>query len=155
MFGCEALNASTTFFSTAVCSGASPPPMQQNQRISTGPPGGTVAGPVLAGGADVATATDDGDAPTDAGGVAVEPPQALTSRANATSSTPDRNGCRAVMSSPPPVRTAGQPVGAVVVDGAARGSGRAAGRRAAGGAAPASAVFGSASQLARTTTRST
>src|SRR4029079_19029520 len=31
--------------STVFCSGASPPPRQQYQRISTGPPGGTVARP--------------------------------------------------------------------------------------------------------------
>src|SRR5712675_425333 len=99
MFGCVLLNAATTFFSTAVCSGASPPPMQQNQRISTGPPGGTVAGPLLAGGADVATATGEGDSPTDAGGlVTVEPPQAVASMANAAIRTPGRNG-RAGMSS--------------------------------------------------------
>src|SRR3954452_11087261 len=37
MFGWLELNSSTTFFSTATCSGASPPPRQQYQRMSVTP----------------------------------------------------------------------------------------------------------------------
>src|SRR5689334_6156638 len=37
MSGWLALNASTTCFSTSTCSGASPPPRQQYQRISVWP----------------------------------------------------------------------------------------------------------------------
>src|SRR5258706_4709484 len=86
MFGCEALNASTTFFSTTVCSGASPPPMQQNQRISTGPPGGTVAGPLegsVVGPADELGATATGDELA-----GVDGPQAAKTRAMAAMSEP-------------------------------------------------------------------
>src|SRR4051812_24590358 len=100
MFGCEALKSATTLSSTVFCSGASPPPRQQYQRISTGPPGGTVAGPVDGAtdgaddGAPLATATVLG------GGVAVVPPHALATRANATIRTPGRNE-RANMAPPP------------------------------------------------------
>jgi hypothetical protein len=133
--------------------------MQQNQRISTGPPGGTVAGPVEAGGAD-ATGGVDGVL-TDAGGLeAVEPPQAVAIRANAAIRTPGRNG-RAGMSFLL-CDVAGQPVDAVVVGVVVvvafvglESRDRWLERWRAGAAAPASAVAGSASQLARTTTRST
>src|SRR2546426_309664 len=54
--GCVFVKPPTPFFPPAVCWGAPPPPMQQNQRISTGPPGGAVAGPVEGG--VVATAAD-------------------------------------------------------------------------------------------------
>src|SRR5258706_16272557 len=97
MFGCEALKSATTLSSTVFCSGASPPPRQQSQRISTGPPGGTVAGPADAGSADAVAAADGVTA--EAGGLdAVEPPQAVASRANVAIRTPGRNR-RAVMSS--------------------------------------------------------
>src|SRR6266550_8474927 len=99
IFGWDALKSATTLSSTVFCSGASPPPRQQYQRISTGPPGGTVGGP-------------DGDGATDADSEgwllgaaglceAVVPPQALASRANAVNRTPgrDRRWCMA----PPPV----------------------------------------------------
>src|SRR3954451_18551044 len=86
MFGCAALKSETTLSSTVFCSGASPPPRQQYQRISTGPPGGTVAGPVEAG-ALALVAGDVLAAPALAlaGADAVEPPQAVaTSAINAT-----------------------------------------------------------------------
>src|SRR3954449_619227 len=63
MPGCEALNFSATCCSTATCSGASPVPRQQYQRISTSP--GFAAEPlsgILVGAADAAS---DGAAPSD------------------------------------------------------------------------------------------
>src|SRR5205809_4153248 len=81
MFGCEALKSATTLSSTVFCSGASPPPRQQYQRISTGPPGGTVAGPTDAGAVDAVAAADW--AAAEAGGLdAVDPAQAVARRAN-------------------------------------------------------------------------
>src|SRR6266850_7829612 len=99
MFELAALKSATTLSSTVFCSGASPPPRQQYQRISTGPPGGTVAGPVD-GGTD---ATDGGGLLLPgllADGVTLDPPQALTRMANVAIRTPgrDRRACIA----PPP-----------------------------------------------------
>ena len=49
MFGWLALKSATTLSSTVFCSGASPPPRQQYQRISTGRPARRcVAGPLAA-----------------------------------------------------------------------------------------------------------
>src|SRR4051812_24280957 len=70
MPGCEALNFSATCCSTATCSGASPVPRQQYQRISTSP--GFAAEPlsgILVGAADAASdgaalSDDDGDGST-------------------------------------------------------------------------------------------
>src|SRR4051795_5656974 len=91
MFGCAALKSETTLSSTVFCSGASPPPRQQYQRISTGPPGGTVAGPVEAD-AGATEAGVDGGAAVDGLRLAFEPPQAVASRASAATRTPGRNG---------------------------------------------------------------
>src|SRR6267154_3438981 len=101
MFGWLLLNVSTTFFSTAVCSGASPPPMQQNQRIWTGPLGPTVGGPADTDGAADAEAASlgAGDAVALADG-ALDPPQADATTANAANRTPgrDRRACMATPS---------------------------------------------------------
>src|SRR5712691_8350918 len=87
MFACDLLKSSTTFFSTAVCSGASPPPMQQNQRISIGPPGGTVAGPDEGGA--VATAAADALGTTAGAELAGDDgPHAAKTRATAAMSEP-------------------------------------------------------------------
>src|SRR4051812_14986874 len=96
MFGWLALKSATTLSSTVFCSGASPPPRQQYQRISTGPPGGTVAGPLDGG------ATDAGaEAPPLLAGVGVtrEPPHAVTTIANAAIRAPGRERRDAMCSS--------------------------------------------------------
>src|SRR3954471_3134886 len=104
MFGWLALKSLTTLSSTAFCSGASPPPRQQYQRIATGPPGGIVAGPWLAatwlGGVE---ASVDAPAPAVplAGGEAFDPLQAVATIANTASSTPGRERRDAI--APPPV----------------------------------------------------
>ena len=65
MFGWLALNVSTTCFSTATCSGASPPPRQQYQRISVWP-GAGVEPPIAIGVFAGAEAPSDAAAPPDA-----------------------------------------------------------------------------------------
>src|SRR5258708_798591 len=111
MFGWVLLKASTTFFSTAVCSGASPPPMQQNHRIWTGPFGPTVAGPAATDGATEADAASlgAGDAVALADG-ALDPPQADATTAIEAIRTPgrDRRACMA----PPSVLRLGPSSGA-------------------------------------------
>src|SRR6476469_9063613 len=88
MFGWLALKSATTLSSTAFCSGASPPPRQQYQRISTGPPGGTVAGPLDGGATDAGA---DAVPPLLAGvGVTADPPQAVTTSTNAAIRAPGR-----------------------------------------------------------------
>src|SRR6185436_18702269 len=88
MLGWLALKSATTLSSTAFCSGASPPPRQQYQRISTGPPGGTVAGPVEGG---VTEAGAEAPPPLLAGvGVTLDPPHAVTTMANAANRAPGR-----------------------------------------------------------------
>src|SRR5215212_7445311 len=104
MLGWLALKSLTTLSSTAFCSGASPPPRQQYHRISTGPPGGTVAGPWLA--ATWLAAVDASDdaaalvAPL-AGGEALDPLHAVATMANTASNTPGRDRRDAI--APPPV----------------------------------------------------
>src|SRR4051794_29128888 len=102
MFGWLALKSLTTWSSTVFCSGASPPPRQQYQRISTGPPGGTVAGPWLAATALAAgsLAAMDGGALV-AGGEALDPLHAVATTTNAASRTPGRERRDAM--APPPV----------------------------------------------------
>ena len=73
MSGWLALNCSTTCFSTATCSGASPPPRQQYQRISTWPGAAVAGGSVTV--ADCVVASPDGTA------VAVVPPHAAVTTA--------------------------------------------------------------------------
>ena len=68
MSGWLALNSSTTCFSTATCSGASPPPRQQNQRISVWP-GAGVEPPIAIGvfaGAEAPSDVAGWDAASDA-----------------------------------------------------------------------------------------
>jgi len=149
------LKSATTLSSTVFCSGASPPPRQQYQRISTGPPGGTVAGPADAGGADAWAATD-GVAPDAGGLVVVEPLHAVVSSAKVAIRTPGSKRTRGHVLLLL-FDVAGQPVDAVVVGVLARDRSWPAVRGAvASGAASADmTVVGSACQLARTTTRST
>src|SRR5215212_7682173 len=90
MFGWLSLKALTTASSTLFCSGASPPPRQQYQRISTGPPGGTVAGPVLAGALALAPAGAVLAVVPLGDDVAVEPPQAPARIAIAATTAPGR-----------------------------------------------------------------
>src|SRR5215208_5925150 len=98
MFGCEALKSATTLSSTSFCSGASPPPRQQYQRISTGPPGGTVAGPLDS--AAVLGAVLGAVEPASGGGGGVTAlPHAVASRASAITRTPGRNGRASMVSS--------------------------------------------------------
>src|SRR4051794_10894258 len=108
MFGWLALKSLTTLSSTAFCSGASPPPRQQYQRIATGPPGGIVAGPWLAATWLAAVdASDDGAtlaAPL-AGGDALDPVQAVAAMANTANSTPGRDRRDAICSPPVARRT--------------------------------------------------
>src|SRR5713101_8133536 len=95
MFGCEALKSAMTCLNAFCWLGSSPPPRQQNQRIWKGPPGGTVAGASLTGAADAAL----GAADVTGVGVAVDPPQAVATRAKAATRTPGRNGRAAMCSS--------------------------------------------------------
>src|SRR4051812_37913551 len=155
MFGWLALKSLTTWSSTFFWSGASPPPRQQYQRISTGPPGGTVAGPLLAGAlALVAGEVLAATALALAGADAVEPPHAVASSAINATRTPGRDR-RASMSSSSGCSGQSTPAPAVVRG--RRGIGDGSARDAAGvvsgvarGPAP-----GSVCQDARTTTRST
>src|SRR6185369_7911058 len=77
MPGCEVLNASATCSSTVTCSGASPVPRQQYQRISTSP--GLAAEPVLGmavipgvGSPDAVPSDAEGSADADPAGAATE-----------------------------------------------------------------------------------
>src|SRR6478752_1667480 len=77
MPGCEVLNASATCSSTATCSGASPVPRQQYQRISTSP--GLAAEPVPGmavipgvGSPDAAPSEADGAADSEPAGAGTE-----------------------------------------------------------------------------------
>src|SRR5689334_626947 len=79
MSGWLALNASTTCFSTATCSGASPPPRQQYQRISVWP-GAAVEPPMAIGVFAGADASPEAPASWDAGaeaGAEAAPPLSL------------------------------------------------------------------------------
>src|ERR1051325_5109030 len=76
MFACDALKALMSFAKVFCWLSSSPPPRQQNQVIFTGPPGGTVAGPVGLGAAEDATAL--GEAATPLGDGVAFPPQAVT-----------------------------------------------------------------------------
>src|SRR3954471_4367779 len=67
MFGWLELNSSTTFFSTVTCSGASPPPRQQYQRISVTPAAADSDAPADAGAEPVSLAAADGSVPALAG----------------------------------------------------------------------------------------
>src|SRR5690242_7264901 len=89
MFGWLALNSSTTFFSTSTCSGASPPPRQQNHRISVWPAWAVEAGSDAA---PDAAALSDGAVllPVLGALVALVPPQAPTTRANTPTAAMDR-----------------------------------------------------------------
>src|SRR6187549_2535889 len=74
--GCEALKSSATFSSTSTCSGASPVPRQQYQRISTSP--GLAAEPVPGIAVSAGVASAEGS-PSDAAGSAdVDAPGAAT-----------------------------------------------------------------------------
>src|SRR6478672_10698336 len=116
MPGCEALNASATCSSTATCSGASPVPRQQYQRISTSP--GLAAEPVpgmavipgvgspdaapseAAGAAD----SEDAGAATDADGdEGAEAPELLVHLAPPSAGHGPRRGSRSHRC-PPPLR---------------------------------------------------
>src|SRR5918996_526773 len=93
MFGCDALKSATTLSSTSFCSGASPPPRQQYQRISTGPPGGTVAGPFDSAADGLAPLLGGAEPPPNAGGGGVTAlPQAVASKASIAIRTLGRNG---------------------------------------------------------------
>jgi hypothetical protein len=84
MFGLAALKSATTLSSTVFCSGASPPPRQQYQRISTTPPGAVDS----TGGCDAAVAVLLGAGA--AGDELAVPagPQALNTRVTAAMSDP-------------------------------------------------------------------
>src|SRR5262245_16994776 len=85
----DALKSSTTFFSTATCSGASPPPRQQYQRMSTWP--GAAVPPVrkVVGAAD---SPGDPSAPETGEPLAVDEPHAPITRATTATRANARNG---------------------------------------------------------------
>src|SRR6478609_4442710 len=94
MPGCEVLNASATCSSTATCSGASPVPRQQYQRISTSP--GLAAEPVpgmavIPGvGSPDAADSDDAGAATEADGLVLLLLQAAATRMTTAMRAPRR-----------------------------------------------------------------
>src|SRR3954447_21146268 len=92
MLGCASLNFLIRSLKTLSVLSSSPPPRQQNQRRGTGPPGGTVAGPV----GDATAAVEAlGDAVATAAGVALPPPHAPNARAATTARVESRmNGLR-------------------------------------------------------------
>src|SRR6187402_1302871 len=95
MPSCDALKSSATLSSTSTCSGASPVPRQQYQRITTSP--GSAWEPVT--GSGVMTGAADSDAPADSpgavdadgaelvAGLVAAGPQAPTTRASTASRT--------------------------------------------------------------------
>src|SRR6187402_3432611 len=76
MPGFAALNASATFSSTSTCSGASPVPRQQYQRISTSP--GLAAEPVFGIAVSPGVGAADSVPSDDAGAVDADEPGAAT-----------------------------------------------------------------------------
>src|SRR5258708_39992307 len=100
MFGWEAWKSEMTCLNAVCWLGSSPPLRQQNQRIWTGPPGGTVAGPLLGGGSLTAAAAQGGA--SEAGGLAAGgPPPGGPRRANAAIKAPGQEGRPGT--APPPV----------------------------------------------------
>src|SRR6266496_1609498 len=100
MFAWLALNFVMRFANVFCWLSSSPPPRQQNHLMVTGPPGGTVAGPVDAGawvGVGAEVATDDGEGLAD-------PPHATTTRPITAALARLRRNW--VISAPPPYRPA-------------------------------------------------
>src|SRR6266496_577970 len=100
MFAWLALNFVMRFANVFCWLSSSPPPRQQNHLMVTGPPGGTVAGPVDAGawvGVGAEVATDDGEGLAD-------PPHATTTRPITAAIARLRRNW--VISAPPPYRPA-------------------------------------------------
>src|SRR5690349_2167027 len=144
MSGWAAFQSPTTLSSTVFCSGASPPPRQQYQRISTFSPGAVlvvVLGAVLAAtlGSVLAVVPPLGACE------AFDPPHAVASSASAVTRTPvrERRGAMKLLLLGPTIGTGGQPLAAAVAAGAV----------AAGGDWVVGAS-GSVCQLSRSTTRS-
>ena len=101
MPGCEALKSSATLRSTSTCSGASPVPRQQYQRMITSP--GSACDSVLGSAVGAGVASDDADADgstdapaeTDGATLAGGCPQAATRSASTDSRTANRpRSCR-------------------------------------------------------------
>src|SRR5918911_1273938 len=99
MLGCAVLKAAMTFANVFSVEGSSPPPRQQNHLTVTGPPGGTVSGPL---GEAEATAAVEALGEADAAavdGLAFPPPHAPNaSAATASKAVRRMNGVRMVSS---------------------------------------------------------